>query len=121
MKTELKHGEQLIKHGSANLQRGIETVGGKLYLSNKRLVFEAHQFNAQSATTEVDLSTIQSTQPCWSKFLGLFPIFPNSLAIDTTQGAQYRFVLFGRVACAGAIEAQLPRRNTSIVDMEKQA
>ena len=106
MKTELRQGEKHIKGGAANLQKNIETVGGKLYLTNQRLVFESHKFNIQSGVTEVELSNIQSAEKCWTKFLGFFPIFPNSLAVYTKQGKEYRFVLFGRGAWAAAIEAQ---------------
>lgn len=45
MKTELRQGEQIVKEGAANLQKNIETVGGKLCLTNQRLVFEAHKIN----------------------------------------------------------------------------
>ncbi len=106
MKTELRQDEQIVKEGAANLQKNIETVGGKLCLTNQRLVFEAHKLNVQSVTAEVELSDIQSSLPCWTKFLGLIPIFPNSLAVFTKQGKEYRLVLFGRHAWAAAIEAQ---------------
>ena len=106
MKTELRQGEQVVKEGGANLQKYIETVGGKLCLTNQRLVFEAHKINVQGGTTPVELSDIQSLRLCWTKFLGLIPVFPNSLAVFTRQGIEYRFVLFGRQAWATAIEAQ---------------
>ena len=106
MKTPLRTGEQVVKEGAANLQKNIETVGGKLCLTNQRLLFEAHKINVQGGTTEVDLSNVQSSRPCWTKFLGLLPLFPNSLAVCTIQGKEYRFVLFGRHAWAAAIESQ---------------
>jgi hypothetical protein len=34
MKTALNQHDHIIKQGSANLQKGVETVGGKLYLTN---------------------------------------------------------------------------------------
>jgi len=106
MKTQLRRGEQVIKEGAANLQRNIETVGGKLYLTNQRLVFEAHKFNVQRGATELELSTIQLLRPCWTRQWGLFPIFPNSLAVYTKDGEERRFVLVDRSAWARAIEAQ---------------
>ena len=105
MKTELRHGEKLVKDGAANLQKGIETVGVKLYLTNQRLVFESHNFNVQSGVTKLDLSNIQSSEKCWTKFLGFLPLFPNSLAVYTKQGQEYRFVLFGRDAWAATIKS----------------
>lgn len=106
METEKRKDEQIIKEGAANLQKGIETVGGKLCLTNQRLVFEAHKFNVKVGVTEVEISDIQSSQTCWTKFLGIIPPFPNSLAVHTKRGKEYRFVLFGRSAWASAIEAQ---------------
>ena len=106
MKTELRQGEQVIKEGPANLQKGIETVGGKLFLTNQRLVFEAHKFNVQGGVTELDLSTVRSSHPCWTRFLGVIPVFPNSLAVSDEQGKTLRFVLLGRHEWAAAIEEQ---------------
>ena len=51
MKTELNHNEKLVKKGGANLQKGVETVGGYLYLTNQRLIFEAHAINIQGGNT----------------------------------------------------------------------
>ena len=39
MKTVLKDGEKIVKKSSANHQRGIEAVGGMLYLTTARLIF----------------------------------------------------------------------------------
>ncbi len=96
MKTELNSNEQIIKQGPANLQKGIETVGGKLYMTNQRLIFEAHKMNFQGDSTEITLSEIESVEKCWTKFLGFIPVMPNSLAVYTRSGQEYRFVLFGR-------------------------
>ena len=106
VKIEMKQNEQIIKEGAANLQKNIETVGGKLYLTNHRIVFEAHKINIQRGSTEIELSDVLSSEKCWTKFLGFFPIMPNSLAVYTKTGKEYRFVLFGRGAWAAAIEAQ---------------
>jgi len=105
METELKQNEQIIKQGAANLQKGLETVGGKLYLTNQRLVFEAHKINIQGGITEINLSEIQSSEKCWTKYLGYIPLIPNSLAVYTKEGKEYRFVLSGRGTWAAAIEA----------------
>lgn len=70
MKTEVGSNEQFIKQGSANLQKGLETVGGKLYLTNQRLIFEAHKINIQGGNAEIKFSDIQSLEKCWTKFFG---------------------------------------------------
>lgn len=106
MKTELRGREQLIRKRAANLQKGIETAGGRLYLTNQRLVFATHAINFQRGTTEIELSDIRSSEKCWTKFLGSIPIWPNSLAVFTEAGREYRFVTFERDAWATAIDAQ---------------
>ena len=106
MKTELREKEQLIRTRAVNLQKGIETVGGRLYLTNQRLVFEAHAINFQRGTTEIELSDIRSSEKCWTRFLGCIPIWPNSLAVFTDAGREYRFVTFERDAWASAIDEQ---------------
>jgi len=98
MKTELNQDEELIKKGAGNLQKGAETVGGFLYLTNQRLIFEANAINIQGGNTIIDLSNIDSTEKCWTKLLSVIPIMPNSLAVHTKTGDEYRFVLFGRGA-----------------------
>ena len=105
MKTPALANETPIKDGAANLQRGIETVGGWLYLTNQRLVFEAHAFNVQTGATIIPLARISGTRLCWTKFLNLIPLFPNSMAVST-EDREYRFVLFGRQKWLDAIEEQ---------------
>jgi hypothetical protein len=105
MKTTLLNAEVLIKQGPANLQRGIETVGGKLYLTNQRLVFEAHQFNVQSERSQINIAEVQSVKKSWTLFLGFLPIFPNSLSVLTQQGVEHRFTLPGRSDWATGIMA----------------
>jgi len=106
MKTEFLSGEKPVKDGAANLQRGIETVGGWLYLTNQRLIFEAHAFNVQSGRTIIPLASITGARTCWTKFLNLIPLFPNSIAVATKEGTEYRFVTFGRQAWIDAIDGQ---------------
>jgi hypothetical protein len=106
MKTPLLPGETLIKSGAANLQRGIETVGGRLYMTNYRLVFEPHAFNIQTEPLIIPVANIGGTRPCWTKFLNLIPLLPNSLAVATTDGKEYAYVTWGRQAWIKAIDGQ---------------
>jgi hypothetical protein len=82
----------------------METVGGKLYLTSQRLIFESHKLNIQTGVTEVPLQEIQSTEKCWTKFLGCIPLIPNSLAVSTKDGSVYKFVLYGRGSWAVALD-----------------
>ena len=112
MKTEMLQGEVAIKDGAANLQRGMEAVGGKLFLTNFRLVFESHKFNIQAGATIIPLVDISETKFCWTKLLNLLPIAPNSLAVFTSKGKQHRFVLLGRNEWKLAIDGQKEQNAT---------
>ena len=103
MKTPLNPDEAILKCGVANLQRGVETVGGRIYLTNHRLIFESHAFNVQRGATLIPLGEISSVTKCWTKFLNIIPLMPNSLAVTTTLGHEHRLVLFGRDTWASAI------------------
>jgi GRAM domain len=107
MNTKLNKNEQLQKDGAANLQRGIESVGGKLYLTNQRLIFESHGFNVQRGATTIPVADIRTVKASWTKLLGLIPIMPNSLTVTTSDGTNYSFVLLNRRKWATAIERAL--------------
>lgn len=95
MKTQLLQNERLIKKGGANLQRGLETVGGNLYLTNIHLIHEPHSFNLQTEPAVIGLSAVKSIRPDWTKLLGVIPAFPNALVI-TTEEREYRITVFNR-------------------------
>lgn len=60
--TQIKtEDDETILFGSqANHLRGIEAVGGKLYLTNKRLVFKSHNFNFKNEMLSIPRSDIVS-------------------------------------------------------------
>jgi hypothetical protein len=103
-KTTLEPGESPLKEGRANLQRGAETVGGRLFLTNRRLIFEAHIFNAQRGGDQIQLGQIAEMQPAWTKFFGVIPVVPSTLSVRTDGGAEYNLVCRGRGAWMEAIQ-----------------
>lgn len=111
MKTSLLPEETIIVEGGANLLRGAEHVGGRLYLTNRRLIFESHALNFQSGDTTLDLDSVDGTEPCWTRFLGFLPLAPNSVAVRTKDAKEYRFALFDRTRWKQQIDSQ--RRKSS--------
>ncbi len=101
-------GEAIQRTGLANLQRGAETVGGRLYLTSQRLIFEPHAFNIQTHPEELRLSDVCGMEKCWTKFLNKVPVMPNSLAVHARQGHVLRFVLWHRESWMAAIRNPLP-------------
>jgi len=96
--------EELIEKFAANLMRGIESVGGRMILTNQRVLFEAHKFNVQSAPLAIPLSEIESVVP--SMTLG---IVPNGMTIRCNSGREYRFVVWGRKRIISIIERERKR------------
>ncbi len=84
LKTDLHPGETVVRDSRANLQRGAETVGGHLYLTDQRLIFESHAVNVQRGATEIALADVADARKVWTKFLGAIPLAPNSIAVRTT-------------------------------------
>ena len=103
-KSELEPGESVLKQGRANLQHGAETAGGRLFLTDRRLLFEAHIFNAQRGGDEIQLSQISEMEPAWTKFFGVIPVVPSTLSVRTEGGTEHNLVVRRRRTWMRAIE-----------------
>jgi hypothetical protein len=95
-KTELAPGESVLKSGRANLRRGAETVGGRLFLTDRRLIFEAHIFNAQRGGDQIQLSQIEEMEPSWTRLFGVIPVAPGAVCVRMDGGSQHHLVVRGR-------------------------
>jgi hypothetical protein len=90
--TPCQEGEVLVKQGPANHFRGLEGVGGWLYLTNRRLVFRSHAFNVQNHELSLPLAAVQAVETCPTAW-----VIPNGLRLLTADGIE-RFVVYGRRA-----------------------
>lgn len=95
MHTDLGDGERLLRQTGVSLQRGIEAVGGQLFLTSRRLIFEAHRFNVQTGRTVIRLADIEAVWKTWTRLFSLIPLVPNALAVATPDKT-HRFIMFGR-------------------------
>ena len=86
-KIELHAGEEVAFHTGANHFKGMEGVGGKLYLTNNRLVFKSHKLNVQTHELSIPLTDILQVERY--KSLGLIN---NGLAVTTHIGME-KFVV----------------------------
>jgi GRAM domain len=84
----------------ANLWRGPESVGGHLTLANGRLSFRAHALNIQTEALDLPVADIASTRKYRS-----MGFIPNGLAVTTTSGVEYRFVVGHRDRFISGIES----------------
>jgi hypothetical protein len=87
-KIATRPGETILFETVANHFKGAEGVGGKLYLTTKRLVFKSHKFNIQNHELSINLSDVYEVNRY--KTAGLVN---NGLAVTTTSGAIEKFVV----------------------------
>lgn len=87
--------EDVVYEGAANLQKKLETVGGRLILFTDRLVFEPHSLNVQKQQISIQLESISKIESGWTKLFGFIPLIPNALIIS--DGNQHhRVTVFNR-------------------------
>jgi hypothetical protein len=83
--------ETVAHFGPANHFKGAEGVGGKLYLTNKRLRFRSHKINLNNHDESYALGEIAGVEPV--RTLG---IVPNGVLVRLRDGRGERFVVTGR-------------------------
>lgn len=96
MKTSLNTNESIIRNGGANLLHGFDNAGGKLILTNQRVIFEANRLNISTGEQVINLSDVTKVEKGWTKFLGFLPLFPNAVLVTISSGKRFRFALWGR-------------------------
>ena len=80
--------ETIVFETRANHFKGAEGVGGKLSLTNKRLVFKSHKFNIQNHELSISLSDVDKVDRY--RTLG---IVNNGLSVTTTDNAIEKFAV----------------------------
>lgn len=98
--------EKIIREGKAGFLRDGKAITGSLLLTNQRLLFVSRPYATQKGETLVNLWDMRTVLPCWSKFLGLIPLLPNSLHVCTDSGEDYGFTLIDRSGWTNAISRQ---------------
>ncbi|MGN7763380.1 GRAM domain-containing protein [Paenibacillus sp. 22594] len=89
---ELKSTEYFImEHVPANLFRGIEAVGGRLYITNERVIFKPHSFNIQSKPLEISIQEIVNIEK-----RNTLLVVPNGMRISIKNGQEHKFVIWNR-------------------------
>jgi hypothetical protein len=98
----LIEGEIVEEEISANLFRGLEGVGGKIFLTNKRLVFKSHSLNIQKGQTNFNYSDIDRLSKRKTAKL-----IDNGIKLVTKDGGEFCFVVNNRDAEIKKIEDKL--------------
>ncbi len=88
IRIETDADEFILFDTDANHFKGAEAVGGKLYLTTKRLVFKSHKFNIQNHELSIRLPDIDKVGRY--KTLGLIN---NGLSVSTADNIIEKFVV----------------------------
>ncbi|MFI7222891.1 GRAM domain-containing protein [Nonomuraea angiospora] len=91
-------GEVLLRKGGANLWRGREALGGRLWLTSKWLVFRSHSMNFQAGVWAWPLEEVLSTAP-----VNTLAIVPNGMEIVLRSDERIKFVVHRRREWMSAI------------------
>jgi len=97
--------ESLSAKFAANLVRGAEQVGGRILLTNQRLLFEAHRANDQTEPLEIALSAIDTVTPSMVN-----AVFPMGITVRCKSGEEHQFVVWGRKKVISQIQECLGNR-----------
>jgi hypothetical protein len=89
-----EHGESVVREGKASHRRGIETVGGKLILTDRRLVFIPHRLNFSKDVYSVPVAAIRSAATGGGA---------NGIKIEFAGGDTEVFVVFRRKTWVEAV------------------
>lgn len=84
-------GDRLIKEAGANHFRGLEGVGGKLTLTDKRLIFKSHSYNLQNHTQTFDLNQVLAVAPC-----KIWKVYNTGLEVTLSNQEVHRFSVQNR-------------------------
>ena len=91
IKPELTDNETVEIEGPANLFRGIEGVGGKLFLTNKKVIFKSHKINIQNGQTDIEYNDIAEIIKRKTAKL-----IDNGIRVKTNEGKEFDFVVNDR-------------------------
>ena len=100
---DLQPGETVILEKLANIRRKFEYAGGKVVLTNQRVLLVPHAMNLDSRPAEVALADIASVEP-----FSQFGFVPTGVRLTRNDGAQQHFICWGRAAVMSAIRAAMP-------------
>lgn len=91
MAIPLEPDEQLLHDAMANLFRGFESVGGRIRVTNRRVLFDPHVINVRYEAVAIPIASVAEVRPRNSLF-----IVPNGMLVRTDDGHEHKFVVWGR-------------------------
>ena len=100
---KLANDEFVIRKGAATRLVPFEGVGGKLFLTNQRLFFEAHSFNIQKRDGSIRLENIVAVEAKHSDFIS------RKLSVYLRNKSVEEFNVYKRKIWVGEIEKAIEK------------
>jgi len=99
---ELQDNEEILLTRPANHFLGIEGVGGKIFITNKRFVFKSHELNIQKHQLDIDYADIIKVT-----YFNSLLLFPNGLKLMLKNGKEEKFAVWKRHLVKGLISKNI--------------
>jgi len=107
MQLNLREGENQVREGKANKTSLFWASGGKLILTNERLLFLGHGMNLTQGGLVLELKDVFNVEKGIT-FSIIAPIpIPNAIKISTQDGTVYKFTVTKRAEWIEAISKAL--------------
>jgi hypothetical protein len=90
-KTEVQGVDSVLKEGAANYFRGFSSVGGKLHLTARHLIFKPHMLNWRRGDDSFALKDVVAV-----KKQNTAIVVPNGFSLVMRDGSEARFAVYGR-------------------------
>lgn len=102
VKLKLELDEIVVKEGGANLMTGMQGEGGKLAVTNRRILFKGERYDTRDFQFVIEFDKIESIRIHKS-----WKLLKNELQIAMTDCTTYRFAVDHPVQWLSAIEGQM--------------
>jgi hypothetical protein len=102
---KLEEGEKVEYESPANLFRGVEAVGGKLFLTNQKLIFKSHKFNFQNGQIQIQYNAIVEIS-----LRKTSKIVNNGLRITTNKNEKFDLVLNDRKKWMAELKTKINKK-----------
>ena len=98
----LAQAEEIEYQSPANMFKGVEAVGGMLFITNQGLVFKAHKANIQKGQTNIAFAYIEKIEAVKTAKL-----VDNGLEVIKKDGSDVQFVVEDRDELIAIINEKL--------------
>jgi hypothetical protein len=95
---ELEAGETVVLEKAANIRKAMEYAGGRVRVTNQRVLLEPHAINLDSQPAAIPLSDIAKVET-----YSQFGFIPTGVRLTMKDGSQQHFIVFGRKQVIDAI------------------